>query len=668
MIIQLSGLAFAHEDEALADSFVEAVESNVRETGGKEDAVPDYVSLLGTLQACRQQTAGFRWASLYEAVERKLHAGLMPKRGPYRAAKKRKVEVPKMPESVTKRALPFQILMGILRCLLLLQRFPDEGLLHLRSSSGISTIVVWCHHILGLSLVVRFQNAEVRFGETTIGIVIEECESSWSSATYMNPTDRHEPLFCIEGDEMHRRLEQSSEIRAEAFGFGRAVLKSTNLTEAEASMYSIWIISRSLRFIEPTSRPPHDQVDSQAESHAPNEVSLPVEPGEGCIETAEERGASGVRVPHLSREDIVRAGTFLFGLERDDYRDPEDFKEMTEPRYKTSRCRQQVDGLVAILFTFARINASDLPNCATMPLSVGICLNPGSYLNSYSTETISKRNGLLMAFDLLSRLLFGHSFSPEYVKTAVLVSAWGWSIYFDSVALPDPGDVSLTSMHVICGVPARRGLRRNRIIDGPTDESDLRAKHAPWSHEPPYSYKEGMSTAYRGVTLAGLHEDAFQVTQTFQWRPEHDPKKCSLGFRKMQEACLQFDKLSPCPCEEAQSKVLIRAKFAETQVLLDNCCWKSVHWSLSSRDGEMIIEVGVHDQMTAKPWPTKYDERTIVPFYVARASEARWLQLYRVCQEPLEKTRLALRGCDTCVKCAIKMAANRDQGRTWLLL
>ena len=46
MVIQISGLAFAHEDESLANTIVEAMERIVRESDSDAAIVPDYVSLL----------------------------------------------------------------------------------------------------------------------------------------------------------------------------------------------------------------------------------------------------------------------------------------------------------------------------------------------------------------------------------------------------------------------------------------------------------------------------------------------------------------------------------------------------------------------------------------------------------------------------------------------
>lgn len=69
MVIQLSALTFAHEDVSLANAIVQAIERIVKETGERMEIVPDYVSLLGTLRTCQQQTAAFTWASTYESVE-----------------------------------------------------------------------------------------------------------------------------------------------------------------------------------------------------------------------------------------------------------------------------------------------------------------------------------------------------------------------------------------------------------------------------------------------------------------------------------------------------------------------------------------------------------------------------------------------------------------------
>ncbi len=116
MVIQLSGLAFAHEDEPLANAFVEAIERNVRGVGGEVTFVPDYVTLLGTLRAYQQQTVAFRWAPLYEAAEHKILNSLkshITKSSHEQAAKRRRkteLSTIALPRSVQERSLPFPVL------------------------------------------------------------------------------------------------------------------------------------------------------------------------------------------------------------------------------------------------------------------------------------------------------------------------------------------------------------------------------------------------------------------------------------------------------------------------------------------------------------------------------------------------------------------------------
>jgi len=99
-------------------------------------------------------------------------------------------------------------------------------------------------------------------------------------------------------------------------------------------------------------------------------------------------------------------------------------------------------------------------------------------------------------------------------------------------------------------------LRGSRIIDGPTAcrTSDTLGELI---HKNAEIYLLlGVSTARRGLTLVGVHTDAFQVTQIFNWtsfdtsRPllsKEDAHK--LGFREMQESCLQADRLLTYQCD-----------------------------------------------------------------------------------------------------------------------
>jgi len=144
---------------------------------------------------------------LYEAAEHKILNSLkshITKSSHEQAAKRRRkteLSTIALPRSVQERSLPFPVLQGILKCVQLLQSSPEERILHLKCDSGISTVVVWCHHVLRLSLIVRFQGREIRFGDGAGNIVVEETDTKQAGASLLDPKDQHEPLFSlINGD------------------------------------------------------------------------------------------------------------------------------------------------------------------------------------------------------------------------------------------------------------------------------------------------------------------------------------------------------------------------------------------------------------------------------------------------------------------------------------
>ena len=240
MVIQLSALAFAHDGESLASAIVEAMERIVRESGSDVAMVPDYVALLGTLRACQQQTAGFRWASVYEAVEYKIKQTLIAyanegSRTTGRA-KRRKLDTssPLIPPGVGNRCLSFPVVQALLMWLHSLQKISEHRLLHLRSDDGVSTIVVWCYHVLGLSVKVSLKGTSTCFGKEPSNILIEDASPKDVGASLINPADQHEPLFTLAN--VDHNPETGYERRAEAYGFGQNVLKVARLTEEESDI------------------------------------------------------------------------------------------------------------------------------------------------------------------------------------------------------------------------------------------------------------------------------------------------------------------------------------------------------------------------------------------------------------------------------------------------
>ena len=231
MVIQLSALAFSHEEESLANAIVEAIERIVKESGKDLDMVPDYVSLLGTIRACREQTATFSWAPIFEAVEWKL----------WRATSTADEEEWTFP--LRNRNLDFPVLQSFIMWINSLQSFPEHRMLHLRCRDGVSTVVVWSHHILGLTVTVAQGKNQTPFGKGPSSIFIE-CNVDEPGACLMDPSAPYEPLFNLVND--HQDPPISHDARCRAYGYGKRLIGSLHPKPIDANAYFNDIIKRCL--------------------------------------------------------------------------------------------------------------------------------------------------------------------------------------------------------------------------------------------------------------------------------------------------------------------------------------------------------------------------------------------------------------------------------------
>ena len=672
MVIQLSMLSFSHEAENLADAIVEAIDRIVKSSGGSTDIVPDYGSLLGTLRACQEQTAAFRWALLYESVENRIESALRdpeahaPRAQPSR--KRRKVsKIPKIDlHCLADRHLPFLIMQSLMMWLQSLQSFPEHRILHIKAVSGITTIIVWCYHILGIGLSLRSEDVEIFFGKEPRSIVIETADSHEVRATLMDAANPHEPLFSLARDESDPEI--SYEHRAGALGFGRKILIQANVEGELGHLCSHWVIAQglaSIRYIHSATEP--IKFNSS--------------------------GFTGPRAhfahQYPSEADLMNAGKFAFALEEIDCALLEEYVASTaEMVAKFSQVNWPP--LVALVITLAHIDFNDLELCADLPLSLDVHKVFKFRQHGLENDPVQGTRviiDLLTSFNILNHLLLGSTFSEGYVNPAVLVSAWGWSIFFHCFDASDPADVSVRKMRVLRGVPSRKGFRRARIIDGPSAISLSSNMPQTIHYRSPISYYPGVSSAKRGDVLIGHQSDAFSITQVFEWHSmdskakanestAHDVNKHKLGFRAMQELCSAAGKLAACDCEE---------KAQDPERWLDDRTFESCDglnvWR-ESKECDMGTDgfVNYPQCPEAESVRSESRERVIVRqsatseaswvIYVSDSPAARWLLLDDMIDAYGGATSVlvSVRGKDTCLKCAVEHSPRLGEGETSLVL
>ncbi|CAD6593294.1 MAG: hypothetical protein ASARMPREDX12_007020 [Alectoria sarmentosa] len=639
MVIQLSGLAFAHEDESLANAIVEAVEKIVQESHGDIGIVPDYVSLLGTVRACQQQTAAFRWALLYEAVEEKIcnslanfdsHRSNSPE-GPLSKKSKTDHRVTEYPKSVRYRSLPVPVLQGLLMWLQSLQGFPEHRFLHVRCDTGISTVVVWCHHILGLNLMINIQGVEIHFGDEPYNLVVEDVQSKKAGVSLMDPLDPPEPLFTLQDDPFSTGI--SYEHRAEAYGYGAKLLRLDGYSEEQVQECAQKVVSHTIERYG-ACRPSHEFSDADTKSRT--KVGDPT-------------------TYYPCENKLLCAGRFLFALDEDTI--------ISSPE---SADTWDYDGtmtaLSAIVITFARIPEDELTGCREIPLALNVLdilpLDAGllSHLDPEDGLNLSK------SFKILSYLLLGrHMCHDDYVKSSVLVSAWGWSVFLDSIDSVDPIDVPINTLRVLRGVPTRQGFRRSRIIDGPHCFRKPRNLH-PLTIKKllPHLVPE-VSKATRDAIFVGRRSDAFQVTQNFTC----DARTCGFGFREMTEWVIRSRALRPCKCSKFKHGL---------STLASKHITSSTH-KVSAIDNLIDMKTDILERAkpltTNEPLQCSDSERVFVSkdllrvfFYVSENPAARWLQLailywnLRHVERSRRDYHVVLGGPDTCVDCAVRNSAS----------
>ncbi|KAK9774903.1 hypothetical protein SCAR479_08458 [Seiridium cardinale] len=171
MVIQLSFLAWSHEYQSLSQALTQAIDDMLVESRTATSHKLNYVSLLGTVGACQQQTTGFSWAHHYAAIEDKIFKELKNSSSRERPAKRRKSRSGQAithvhQQSASDRSLPYVILRGLVKSMDSIQRFPEDCIPQLSCDRGISSVVLWCYHILGISVLIRLSDA---LNHTTTG-------------------------------------------------------------------------------------------------------------------------------------------------------------------------------------------------------------------------------------------------------------------------------------------------------------------------------------------------------------------------------------------------------------------------------------------------------------------------------------------------------------------
>ena len=657
MIIQMSLLCSVHEHQPLANAMVKAIEQNVKDFKGDPKAIPDFALLLGTMRVIQRETVAFQWSALFDSVERTIqdtfsNASLRPEP----LAKRRKHNKASLlnvdRHSIKDRRLTFPVLQALLLALESLQHFFEERQIHIECGTGITTLVVWCFHVLGLSVKVSLEDHEIIFGNKPFNVSIKEIIAMKSSVSLIVPLSHDQPLFTLESKEGDPKI--GLELRAKLLNFGQAALKEADVRPRDMARAYHTVIAGALLALNRECSCSRSR-DSRRELLETHEAH--------CNSTSR-------RFPHKRR--IIAAARKLFGLHEIDENLLEEIKG-TQPSPKVRKAYVQ---LVPLLLSLSRIHHQDLEQCADVPFSIK------AYLQSFNCETSHSRMDSLAfpditeSFGILAHYLLGQRYSDSFIEQGLLVSDCGWSLFFDAIDATDPSDVSICNLRILAGAPSiedasKDRVVKDRILDGPTELSFSYSNPSVLQgYNSSVKFFPGVSTARRGDSLVGFSDnDAFLATQSFTWKFRGTEAKVHiLGFREMLDLCNDFIWLPPCACDDKTAKwrshlsgKLFITKGSDVLEETPSYIWKHESWN-SEYAVSLFPSMGDHESSDKATWM----------FHVTGNPAARWLQMDDMVRNPLfwkgKERHTFIRGHETCVPCASEFATGSGKHHPYKLI
>ena len=511
MVVQLSLLTYTHELITLTKALTKALER--RAQGSTEYvAPPGYDGLKGALRAIREQTCGFMWELVISAVENKLYPSVLWTDGSF----------------YTLRTIPQNILQALLDSFTAVQHLPESTRLRINTPIGISTIVVWAHQVLGLTVKVNFDRKEHVFGAGFPSVFIDHETQKSPEIALLNETD--DLYFSLSEAHENVRLESVRRHPVKDYGTQMLRLQDDDLKRERDMVFAI--VTSCIKLAQ--------------ERTEARQKGMP-ETGRERLFPAVHRVVSVSKWLFASNEDVIDAIDLASDL-------PCALREGLA-HHATPRLPSHFGGPKALMYLTHVL--------FVLSMAKGFDEDMGLYIDILDKEQYSAAltPDARHAFYSLAYLLHGpmQSTTP-YLPSVSVISAWGWSLSLGSVGSHDPS-AAMVELSFIRGVPARGGERKRYIIDGvgPLEkivhsmETLNRSKFAIAAGPGEKCVLESWTKPQNPKYFIGTDEHAFEVVTVPACgsRMTEDsnliPDRISLGFRSMQE--LSWDVIHIPTCE-----------------------------------------------------------------------------------------------------------------------
>ena len=651
MVVQLSLLVWNFQSGYLATYITDALRNRVKDAPSSSgwSSSPDRLAVLGVLEACETQTAAFNWNMMINAVSTTLG-----------------YEVEKAPLDFP----PF-VLQGLVDMFPMVQTLPNDRFIHIQVpvgenlDSGISTLIVWAHHVLGLTVLVQPRKNEgkptrsIRFGKPGIEqVYIEEIDPGEDASITLLDSEKENLLTIKQEPDAESDLIGSIR-RVDARGWGSALLKdqlghlAPFKAQSQALIQDLQLVTSAFAFIIA-----QHLIKDDADRYLDKDAA----------------GLRSAMVYNVDQDQLLRASRFLFDnphisrVQIESYMAQYAFKALDDRLCKPPALEaaariastwevhdawNQICGhsKTLAIFMIALAHVVSLENCEELMFAglafsrmyehpLAVQLEEWNGVDDLRTPDDAWLQAIAVPF-----LGYRRNVWQLPWDRVCLISDRGWSAWISTIGETDPAYVGSGSVRLGRGSPCRNGVWKSGIWDSTHGVCTFVT-------DPQRAESSGQATYLRcaekvsmEIPYCGEGGDMFLVSARFRLHRGGQPGNAvqRVGFKALQKY-LWWARASR-PCKH-------RGRTSEDIKLTVGCA--------------TIAGFGNYLENT--------DERILI-FLTAHSPGARWLALASLPWltvtedgEEYEGTRqILLRENDCCYQCVIDEAASHA-GRWFVIL